>query len=388
MKQTKNASSSPVAHHDNLFPHNASKKLNITNIESSLTEILLELAPGFIHDLNNLTGVVDNYRDIHHIDSSNSIPSEILSKIFDKVINTSLNTRNFLSILRKNRYNTPITFDESIITIVNLFQYKLLEKKIDLEINIDTLNYSNLPYQFVNYLMITIIFYIVEVSRDQGTIRLSIETTDNNTTLLVERESVNTISDESKKKLPIDFINRHMENCNSYLDCLGIPPIEMFTKKNDLKSQIYVLKISLDKKYFDVTIKKTPPKKPAKADKKAQEQKTILVIDDEAMMCELLMSVFEEYNYKLDYSTDYEDSLKKLKKTKFDIVICDYILPGATAKQIVDTIKKLSKKTKVIIITGCEEKSVKEELLQPPVYALLRKPFKIDDIVGIVTELI
>lgn len=388
MKQTKSTTPSPVAHHNNLFPHHASKKLNITNIEASLTEILLELAPGFIHDLNNLMGVVDNYRDIHHINSSNSIPSANLSKIFDKVIDTSLNTRNFLSILRKNTHKNPITFDESITIIANLFQYKLLEKKIGLYINIGTLNYSNLPSQFVNYLMITIMFYIIEVSCDQGTIRLSIETTDNNTTLVVERESVNPILDDTKKKLPIDFINRHMENCNRYLDCLDIPPIEMFTKKNDLKSQIYVLKISLDKKYFDIPIKKTPPAKSTEVDKKELVQKTIMVIDDEAMMCELLISVFEEYNYKLDYSTDYEDSLKKLKKTKFDIVICDYILPGATAKQIVNTIKKCSKKTKVIIITGCEEISIEQELLQPPVHALLRKPFKIDDIISIVTELL
>jgi len=390
MEQKKSDLSPPATHHDNLLPHHASKKLNIMDIEASLTEILLELAPGFIHDLNNMMGIVDNYRDIHRIAYSDSIPSRNLSKIFDKVIGTSLNTRNLLSILRKNTNKASVTFNESLTTIVNLFQYKFIEKKIVFDTSIDTLSCSNLPFQFVNYLMITIMFYIIEVTCDQGTIRLSIETTDNDTNLIVKRKSINPVPNdvEHKNNSTIAFINKHMENCNRYLDCLGVKPIEMLTEKNDVKSQIYVLKLSLPEKYFDIPAKRTAPIRSNKTDKKDMKQKKIMIIDDEAIMCDLLISVFEEYNYKLDHSTDYEDSLKKLKKTKFDIVICDYILPGATAKQVVDNIRKCSKKTKIIIITGCEEQVIEQELLQPPVHAFLRKPFKIDDIVGIVTELI
>lgn len=374
------------------------EKINMLEVERSLCHLLIELVPGFIHDLNNMMGILENFRDMHNNSYSST---RNLHKIFDTVLGAADNTKNFFSVLRRNTDTIPVVFCEYIHRLSNLFKYKFIEKKIHYDLDCTLPYYLLLPVQFTNYLFTSILFYLTELSSGEGNLSIVVKSSADTIELLFTRTILNPVLPVNSfnkismyPNLPVSPVSKHIEFCNTCLQRINLAPIEIFTEKNDITSQRYLLKLQLPFNFFyEIHESDVPEELPAavpakKSKKKKTDQPSILIIDDEKMMCNLLMSIFDNDSYKLAYALEPNLGVQKFKKEPFDVVICDYMLPGTTAKEVVKQLTELSHDTKIIIITGCEEQSIEYDLLNPPVYAVLRKPFKIDDIITTVNKLL
>ena len=82
------------------------------------------------------------------------------------------------------------------------------------------------------------------------------------------------------------------------------------------------------------------------------DQQSILVIDDDEPIRELLWTMLEREGYRVLEAPDGDEGLKQFTETPTDLVITDLIMPG---KEGIETIRDLRRKfsgVKIIAVSG------------------------------------
>ncbi len=112
-------------------------------------------------------------------------------------------------------------------------------------------------------------------------------------------------------------------------------------------------------------------------------QKRVLVIDDDAAIRELVSDILTSEGYYVIERNSAEAGLEKLlskNKTgdnKFDIIVCDIMMPGATGFEVLKKIKR-SKKIDVpifIFVTASKERSDLRTAMESGADDFITKPF-------------
>ena len=80
--------------------------------------------------------------------------------------------------------------------------------------------------------------------------------------------------------------------------------------------------------------------------------KRILVVDNEARSRESITYFLREANYAVEEADDGVTAIAMLDKIKFDLMICDVVMPRLGAFEVVNYLKSRSLSTSVILITG------------------------------------
>ena len=86
--------------------------------------------------------------------------------------------------------------------------------------------------------------------------------------------------------------------------------------------------------------------------KQTSEQQSILVIDDDETIREILRAILEREGYRVLEAPDGGEGLKQFTETPTDLVITDLIMPG---KEGIETIRDLRRKfpgVKIIAVSG------------------------------------
>ncbi len=78
----------------------------------------------------------------------------------------------------------------------------------------------------------------------------------------------------------------------------------------------------------------------------------ILVIDDEARMCESLYELFSDSGYDVSTTQSSVEAVKKIKKESFDLIVTDIKMPDVSGLDILKTAKKIDPETIIILMTG------------------------------------
>jgi CheY-like chemotaxis protein len=113
----------------------------------------------------------------------------------------------------------------------------------------------------------------------------------------------------------------------------------------------------------------------------------ILVVDDEEDTRDVLMQIVEKEGYDSSCAHNGAAAIKELEEARKhpDLILLDIMMPGVTAKEVVELISTTERYSKIKIIyvsavnvTETEEK----ELLKPKqVVGLIPKPFDLPDLV-------
>lgn len=82
--------------------------------------------------------------------------------------------------------------------------------------------------------------------------------------------------------------------------------------------------------------------------------KKILVVDDSAMIRELLDDVLKAEGYEVVLAADGEEALNLWKAHDVDLSIVDIFLPRKGGLQVISEVLKSNKKHKIIAISGGE----------------------------------
>ena len=108
-----------------------------------------------------------------------------------------------------------------------------------------------------------------------------------------------------------------------------------------------------------------------------KEMKKILVVDDEAGIRILLSEVLSSNGFQVSLAKDGIESLEKMEKDHFDLVVTDINMPRLDGVAMLKTMKENGRTEKVIVMTG----NISDTRLQDPemyrVESHLFKPFGI-----------
>ncbi len=82
--------------------------------------------------------------------------------------------------------------------------------------------------------------------------------------------------------------------------------------------------------------------------------KNILVIDDDPLAQKMIVSALEEAGHAAVASLNFEDALKKARKTVPDLVLIDVVMPDVTGFEACRRIKEMFQPNppRVIVMTG------------------------------------
>ena len=105
------------------------------------------------------------------------------------------------------------------------------------------------------------------------------------------------------------------------------------------------------------------------------KMKEIMIVDDEIGMRALLSDALIEKGYNVTLAKDGEDSLRQLKKKRFDLLITDINMPHLNGIELLREMKRKGRKEKVILMSGnsVDETQLDEDI--QPVFLQLKKPF-------------
>jgi len=78
--------------------------------------------------------------------------------------------------------------------------------------------------------------------------------------------------------------------------------------------------------------------------------KTILIIEDDKFLRELIVQKLLKEDYEISEAVDGEEGFKKIKEEKPDLVLLDLILPGIDGFEVLSKVKEEPNLTKIPII--------------------------------------
>jgi len=113
---------------------------------------------------------------------------------------------------------------------------------------------------------------------------------------------------------------------------------------------------------------------------RARPGETVLVVDDEELVRDLVVEVLDELGYASLQAADGASGLKILKSdTRIDLLVTDVGLPGGmNGRQLADAARSLRTDLKVLFITGYAENAVINHGHLEPGMQIMTKPFPMD----------
>ena len=133
----------------------------------------------------------------------------------------------------------------------------------------------------------------------------------------------------------------------------------------------------------DIVQKIVPPEPDRRA---AVRKLRILVVDDNEDVCEIMYGVLARGGHDVKTVDDGVEAIALAGKEKYDLVLCDLLMPKIHGYEVIKAIVKLDKIPKIGIMTGWNEK------LKPigedcKVDFILKKPFKHAELAKHINEL-
>jgi len=108
-------------------------------------------------------------------------------------------------------------------------------------------------------------------------------------------------------------------------------------------------------------------------------KKSILLVDDDQRLRELLKNYLNEKNFLVYTSEDFHEAKEILELFIFDLIILDRMMPSGDGIDLIKDIKKASN-TPIIMLTAMSENSEKIEGLKTGTDDYLSKPFEPEEL--------
>jgi formate/nitrite transporter len=116
---------------------------------------------------------------------------------------------------------------------------------------------------------------------------------------------------------------------------------------------------------------------------KAMAQK-MLVIDDEAVVLESCRKVFEDEGFEVVTTTSPEEGLRLASASSFDVILCDWKMPGLDGMNVIEEIDQRSPDSAVVMISGYPTLGRATEAMKRGAMDYVAKPFAPEEIVDAV----
>ena len=116
--------------------------------------------------------------------------------------------------------------------------------------------------------------------------------------------------------------------------------------------------------------------------------KSILVVDDEKSLRDMLTIMLESEGYDVQTASSGEKAVKLVQDTEFDLVLTDFRMKRANGIEVLEAVKSQNPVTPVVLMTAYASAETAVEAMKKGAYDYISKPFKIEDLQLIVKNAI
>jgi DNA-binding response OmpR family regulator len=126
------------------------------------------------------------------------------------------------------------------------------------------------------------------------------------------------------------------------------------------------------------------------AETTAQDQHTILIVEDEPLMLRLLENFFSEHGYHVLVAADGEQAIELYRcyKRRIEAVLLDVRVPKITGIEVFRLMKKENAAVKVVIASGFLEANIKDQVAFAGVKRFVNKPYVLDELLEVFQNVI
>ncbi|TKB78483.1 MAG: sigma-54-dependent Fis family transcriptional regulator, partial [Nitrospira sp.] len=107
---------------------------------------------------------------------------------------------------------------------------------------------------------------------------------------------------------------------------------------------------------------------------------TILVVDDDAVACDLLVEALQKEGYKVEAVTSGQDAIAKGQARHFDVVLTDMRMGDVDGLAVLRAFRERSPDTAIVLLTAFGSMEGAIDAIRQGAYDYLAKPFKKEEI--------
>jgi DNA-binding NtrC family response regulator len=103
---------------------------------------------------------------------------------------------------------------------------------------------------------------------------------------------------------------------------------------------------------------------------------TILVTDDDTECRETIRKALEREGHTLESAADVDGAIEAVKRRQFDLIVCDYRMPGKTGLDLMIELEELGSRVPVLLVSAYADPQTEIEAKNLGAVAFLKKPFR------------
>ena len=115
-------------------------------------------------------------------------------------------------------------------------------------------------------------------------------------------------------------------------------------------------------------------------------QARILIVDDDEVSCQLFAEVLEGDGHRTHQAHSGEESLDRLRKESYDLLLVDVRMPGITGLEVTRTMRQEQPSLPVIVMTAFGSIETAVEAIQEGAYDYVSKPMNLEELKKIVSR--
>ncbi|MCX5784456.1 MAG: response regulator [Elusimicrobia bacterium] len=106
----------------------------------------------------------------------------------------------------------------------------------------------------------------------------------------------------------------------------------------------------------------------------------VLIVEDNVLTRYTIKSLLKRLGHKVvGEAGDFAEAVSCFMESKPDVVFLDLILPGKSGVEILEELRKIDPKPKIVIITAVEQEEIDRQLSGKGADAIMRKPFSFEE---------
>ena len=109
-------------------------------------------------------------------------------------------------------------------------------------------------------------------------------------------------------------------------------------------------------------------------------KKSILAVDDENVILELLVDCATLCNYNCHTASDGLEALSILEKEHIDLIVADIVMPNMNGFELLEAVRKKWPNLPIVLMTGFSGKLAEALAMHQKANGVISKPFNIPEL--------
>ena len=367
------------------------KQLQEKLAESEKLRAMGLMASGVAHDFNNMLAIIFGNIDLAEVEDNKDMFLKRLAKIKKAAVDSANIIKRLQKFTKTNSEDTPfqpVKFNdlarEAIEISAPMWKDGPHAKGISIEI-VDALteeefiilgNDTDLREAIIN-----MIFNSVYAMPQGGKIHLAMYTKDESIYLEISDNGIG-MTEETKRRIFDPFFTTKGANHSGLGMSMLYGTIKRHNGSIDIKTKpgegtMFTIVLPKGKEEIDKEDEKLDPVVEIR-------ESNIMIIDDEPEIGVLLSEILSNQGHQTCVFDNGIGGIEAFKKGSYEILITDLGMPGVSGWEVINIVRQIKPGVVIGIITGWDVSE--EEAKQKGVDFLIKKPFRADYVLQVVTN--